>query len=1656
MGEIGGLYDGNKSVFINGTPLENSQGQDNFENILIDSRNGTSDQTVIPGFVDTTTSISVNQQVTQSTPVERILASDKDAARVIVGGSSLVRQDRSGDVRSVELSYKIQTWVDSAKTWVDAKTVTLNEKNSAGWSKGYRIQRDARHTGAEDWKVRVVRISPDSSPGSDLQYEFDLFFQRIIEIQEVQLAYPHRALVSTSIPAESVSSSINSIEFELAGMYVDVPANFLPEGGWYSGEWDGTWKSAITSDPAWIVRDLLINHPELASVFNAATGENDNIDYSMGISPSMIDDVSFYNASEYNSVLKIDGNKRHTCNIAITENSKPIELLSKLLAASKCSLVTVGGLITLVQDRPASVVSVVSNSSVIDGMFQYSQSEIANRLTHVTVEYRDASRGYERRIVGVEGTPAQLEKFGYNHIHLDGLGIDNEAEATRYALYMLETSQREINMCSFAVSFEKVLMTAGDIILVVDDSFMGKASQGRLAEEFGHTYAILDRDTDAEVGDTIIFTFPSGGVVSRSITAIPSARRVEFSRINGKPVEGSIWVIEGAIKGRQFRVVGVQESEPHIFNITCVQHDEDKFTVIDGGVAGEPELYTDLSSLETAAPIGVTFREVGSVIEGVAIRELVVTWVNPIQEKIKTWKAYYKVNGTTYALPDLVNNEVTIPASKDGLYEFHIVAVNWRNVSSPKTVATYSLNSSGGVLSTSVGSPTNRRRKGAGLGDSDRFKFYGPDLAVVWEYGYDAFPEPAGFLVRIDSDSNPTNSYRVTGREFIYSYAMNVSDHNGVPERDVSIFIRSIDTFGRLSSVHSGAFRNDMPAAPSLTTFAHFDRIDVFINDTTDRDIALYQVWASTTNPPAQTAGNLVFEGTDKRFSVPATAGTWYIRAKAIDTFGLESKSGTLGSVYTETSLSYDIPSEQEILDAIEEDRLEDYSLGSYDIVFSTNTAGTTLSWTVGFITRRDNRTGATSSWPVAAGSWVHTQAGRVNAYFDTDNPQLGIQFSYQWQPVSAKPVVILVRHTNGGQLIQEVHGNGRLSLDRLYTRELEAGNFQLGTGNVLELRALTIINDHLSSNVINARTVGANQIITNTANINTGVFQSLFANNITVDRGNIANTLESDNYNPVTKQGIQLDFANGIIRGTGLQIYDTNGNSIVSTAGIDFNNVFGTNKPENGATVGAYFGVNIGGQITPSTAGTYIANGAINNALIGNVIQSATTGFGGNPVWKLDKLGNVDIYGALRVYNNTTGNVILNAGGVNWQEVTGSGVPEDGATVGADWNNNLSNVPVEDIYSPSQNILPNPSFEKWDSALPDGWSPWAGTAAKNTTTSGPGKNAAYFAPRAASTNHGILSTARYTSPLPTGTVLKFSVDARYGSSGVGYPGVYVVLYADAALTQPRVKTVRVPALSEALEYHKIVFTFAPNEGEQIYGYDFYLMASWSAMPGGSSTRAAWFDNASIEYMPPMDQVTFDTMFQGNVLIDGDLYLSNASTGPQKITPGGITRYLSFEETDYIFDQTSGLAAETWHLVKNRTVASQDLGVNVRVLPKVMVDVGNVRSGASGSYIVIRWWQRFQVLVGSTWTAVYDELWSSGGHRPYVIGVGSGAGGAASTIQDYTSELRIQNKFKPGVVAPGGQYRVLLYMSYGQLGPAGTGFGADFRNIRIEFLETNR
>lgn len=112
-GEIEGLVDGAKSIYLDDTPLQNADGTYNFQGVTISSRNGTQSQNHIAGFGGAEAESSVGVEIKQASPATRsITNTNNTAVRVTLSVPQLTQQNTTnGDINgaSVDLAIDIQT-----------------------------------------------------------------------------------------------------------------------------------------------------------------------------------------------------------------------------------------------------------------------------------------------------------------------------------------------------------------------------------------------------------------------------------------------------------------------------------------------------------------------------------------------------------------------------------------------------------------------------------------------------------------------------------------------------------------------------------------------------------------------------------------------------------------------------------------------------------------------------------------------------------------------------------------------------------------------------------------------------------------------------------------------------------------------------------------------------------------------------------------------------------------------------------------------------------------------------------------------------------------------------------------------------------------------------------------------------------------------------------------------------------------------------------------------------------------------------------------------------------------------------------------------------------------------------------------------------------
>lgn len=112
-GEIDGLVNDLRSVYLDETPIQNDDGSFNFTNVRLTGRNGTQNQSYIEGFTAAENEVGVGVEITQASSVTRtITTANITSSRVTLSIPQLTSQDKTnGDINgtSVKIAIDVQT-----------------------------------------------------------------------------------------------------------------------------------------------------------------------------------------------------------------------------------------------------------------------------------------------------------------------------------------------------------------------------------------------------------------------------------------------------------------------------------------------------------------------------------------------------------------------------------------------------------------------------------------------------------------------------------------------------------------------------------------------------------------------------------------------------------------------------------------------------------------------------------------------------------------------------------------------------------------------------------------------------------------------------------------------------------------------------------------------------------------------------------------------------------------------------------------------------------------------------------------------------------------------------------------------------------------------------------------------------------------------------------------------------------------------------------------------------------------------------------------------------------------------------------------------------------------------------------------------------------
>jgi hypothetical protein len=346
--------------------------------------------------------------------------------------------------------------------------------------------------------IRVTKLSPETS---STLVRRDISLVKITEIIDSNLTYPYSAIVGTKIDSRSFGSvPIRTYHCKLKK--VSIPSNYFPcdaygadkryikQSSQYvlpsindksllvynSADWDGTFRTDWTDNPAWILYDLLTNNRYGLGQYLDSTQINIWDLYRIGRFCDSVDEYGrFIGVSDGNGGLE----PRYSCNILFNQSEKIFDAINIVASLFRGMVYYYNSEMSFIDDQPKLTSCLFTNSNVKDGFFNYSNYQRDQQFNSVEVVYVDRFSNFLTKVELVENEE-DIRKRGVFKTTINAMGVTSRAMARRMGQHLIYQTINENQSISFTAGLESLLCRPGDLIIIEDELKSLKSNFGRV------------------------------------------------------------------------------------------------------------------------------------------------------------------------------------------------------------------------------------------------------------------------------------------------------------------------------------------------------------------------------------------------------------------------------------------------------------------------------------------------------------------------------------------------------------------------------------------------------------------------------------------------------------------------------------------------------------------------------------------------------------------------------------------------------------------------------------------------------------------------------------------------------------------------------------------------------------------------------------------------------------------------------------------------------------------------------------------------------------------------------------------------------------------------------------------------------------------------
>ena len=678
-GEIQGLDNGLKSVFLDNTPVVSSSGANNFTGYTTEFKTGTQAQTYIAGTQGIESETGVNVEATASTPVTRsITDTDVDRVRVTIQLPALQIIEDDGDIigHSVNIKFQVQY---NGGGFTDVINDNISGKTTNSYQRDYIIAL----TGAFPVDIKMVRVSADEVSARRQNRTFWFSFT---EILDEKLRYPNSALSFLRFDSRQFNN-IPTRKYLIRGIKVELPSNATVDTTThlgrvtYAGVWDGTFGAATwCADPAWCLWDLLTSTR-----------------YGPGIPEASLDRYDFFAISQYCNQLVSNGfggqEPRFQVNLLINTREEVYNVIQQFASIFRGIAYYGAGSLVIMADKPTDPQYLLGPANVVDGNFSYSGSSQKSRHTTATVAYQTYDGLGEVEFEYVEDADA-VTKFGVINKDVKAFGCYSRGQAHRLGKWTLLMEQNLSETVTFAVSIDSgIVLRPGVVISIADPVKSGSRRLGRITAATTTAVTVDSVDglpTTTANAPTISVLLPTGLVETRAISGISGSIFTVSNAFSEAPNAQSVFLIEtNDIQANLFRVISVAEGDGGVFSCTALQYNESLYAAIESDLN---LVLRDISNLSTIPdpPSSINGTEHLYQDGQSVLTAFELSWISP-RTRVAGFQVEYRMDNDNWIKINTTSPSTRLTNLRNGRLYVQVRSVNSLNAISTAAIADFTL-----------------------------------------------------------------------------------------------------------------------------------------------------------------------------------------------------------------------------------------------------------------------------------------------------------------------------------------------------------------------------------------------------------------------------------------------------------------------------------------------------------------------------------------------------------------------------------------------------------------------------------------------------------------------------------------------------------------------------------------------------------------------------------------------------------------------------------------------------------------------------------------------------------------------------------------------------------------------------------------------------